>query len=89
MNSVVIKAGQSEEASNKAVWTFLKSISSSTRDWTFQRCYGKGVDPLSGFGSIAFASMKSLREGKSVELSFDKSTAPGGLTTLNVYTDEV
>lgn len=84
----IIRANQTPEEFNKAIWAFLTPIAMK-RDWVFQRAYGKNVDPLSGFGSIAHSAAASLHSGNDVRLSVEYSKTDGGSTMQRLYVEEV
>lgn len=85
---VTIKAGQTAAEFNAAIWKFLTPIAMK-RDWVYQRAYGKNVDVLGGFGSIAHSAASSLHAGKSVELSVSWSLTETGHSIQRLFVDEV
>ena len=85
---VIIKADRTPEERNAAIWAFLAPIAMK-RDWVYQRAYGKNVDVLGGFGSVAHSASSSLYAGKNVELSMSWSVTESGHSIQRLFVDEV
>lgn len=85
---VTIEAHQTPAEFNAAIWAFLTPIAMK-RDWVYQRAYGKNVDVLGGFGSIAHSAASSLHAGKDVRLSMSWSTTENGLPIQRLFVEEL